>query len=301
MSASGKDRSSTLERHCALLLRTYPAAYRAERGEEIVGTLLETTPEDREWPLPRDVRGLMVGGLRARAALNRQLTTAQNVRTALIVGVAAYLAYNAAAVIGFYVRTELLNSWPHLRPLPVNWPQLIASALILVAVLLALLTGRRTVVLAGALPAVAAVCIAGTWHPWALGETVLPLVSLAAMVALPGNRESPSRRWLAPIALLTVLVVGAYFGSLAGWYVFETVRLTAVAAAIVWAVIDARPAIAVSVFVLGLSLPIAVDNLVQGFIPVYLWPYLAVTMVIAVPAVWLLRRQSAHPGRPTRI
>ncbi|MGB6453627.1 MAG: hypothetical protein WBH47_03965, partial [Streptosporangiaceae bacterium] len=57
-----------LERHCRLLLRAYPAAYRQDRGEEIIGTLLEATPAGRSWPLHRDIRGLVVGGLRARAA-----------------------------------------------------------------------------------------------------------------------------------------------------------------------------------------------------------------------------------------
>ena len=71
---------STLERHCQLLLRAYPAAYREVRGEEIIGTLLEATPPGRSWPLPRDVRGLIFGGLRARATFNRQLTTAANLR-----------------------------------------------------------------------------------------------------------------------------------------------------------------------------------------------------------------------------
>jgi hypothetical protein len=299
MSASGEDRVSRFERHCAMLLRTYPAAYRAERGEEITGTLLETSPEGREWPLPRDIRGLIVGGLRARAAFNRQLTTAANVRTALLVGVAAYLAYNAAGVIGFYVHEELLNGGRHLRPVAVAWPELLAWALILVAVGLALLTGRRMVVLAGVLPASAALCIAGTWHPYALSETVVPLVSLAALVALSGNREPPSRRWLVPIALLAVMPLGTYFGLLTWPYAFEALQVTIAAAAIVWVVIDARAAFAVSVFVLGLWLPMAVDSLVQGFVPLYLWPYLAITTVIAVPAVWLLRRQSAHPGRPS--
>jgi hypothetical protein len=299
MSASGEDRSSTFERHCALLLCAYPAAYRAERGEEIVGTLLETTPEALAWPLPRDTLGLLIGGLRARAAFNRQLTTAANVRTALLVGVAAYLAYNAAAIIGFYVREELLNGGRHLRPLAVAWPELLAGALIFVAVGLAWLTGRRMAVLAGVLPASAALCIAGTWHQYALSETVVPLVSLAALVALSDNRELPSRRWLVPIALLAVMPLGTYFGLLTGPYVFQTLEVTIAAAAIVWAVIDARAAIAVSVFVLGLWLPMAVDSLVQGFIPVYLWPYPAITTVIAVPAVWLLRRQSAHQGRPS--
>jgi hypothetical protein len=68
MSAGGEDRMSMLERRCRLLLRLYPVAYRSERGEEILGTLLEATPEVRTWPLPRDIRGLAIGGLRAQAA-----------------------------------------------------------------------------------------------------------------------------------------------------------------------------------------------------------------------------------------
>jgi hypothetical protein len=78
MSANGENRMSPFERHCGLLLRAYPAAYRSERGEEIIGTLLETTPEGRAWPRPRDIRSLVVGGLSARAALNRRNTTASS-------------------------------------------------------------------------------------------------------------------------------------------------------------------------------------------------------------------------------
>lgn len=111
-----------LERRCRLLLQAYPAAYREVRGEEIIGTLLEATQPGRSWPLSRDIRGLIFGGLRARA------------------------------------------------------------------------------------------------------------------------------------------------------------------------VIDARPAIAISVFVMGLWLPNAVGNLTQGYIPLYIWPYLVITAAIAVPDVWLLRQ-----------
>jgi hypothetical protein len=290
---------SPLERHCQLLLRAYPAAYREIRGEEIIGTLLEATLPGRSWPRPRDSWGLIVGGLRARAALNRQLTTGANLRTALLAGTAAYLAYTAAGVVGFYVRAELLYGRHYLQRVSADWPELIASALILVTVLLAWLSRRRIVVLAGALPAGAAACIAGTWHPYGLGDTVVPLVSLAALVALSHNRELPSRRWLMPIGLIALVPLVLNIEPQVGPYVFETLQLTVAAAAIVWAVIDARPAVAVSVFVLGLWLPIAVDNLVQGMVPVYIWPYLVITTLMAVPAVWLLRRQSAHPSRPT--
>jgi hypothetical protein len=291
---------SPLERHCQLLLRAYPAAYRQVRGEEIIGTLLDATPPGRSWPRPRDSMGLILGGLRARAAYNRQLTTGANLRTALLAGITGYLAYTAGAVVGFYVRAELVYGGHNLQGVSVNWPELIESALILVTVTLAWLSGRRMIVLAGALPAGAAACIAGTWHPWALGDTLVPLLSLAAMVALSDNRQRPSRRWLVPIGLIALVPLVLNIEPQVGFYILQALELTVTAAAIVWVVIDARPAVAVSVFVLGLWLPIAVDNLVQGMIPVYIWPYLVITTVIAAPAVWLLRRQSAHAGRPTR-
>ena len=41
---AGADRVNALERRCRRFLRVYPAAYRRERAEEIIGTLLEATP-----------------------------------------------------------------------------------------------------------------------------------------------------------------------------------------------------------------------------------------------------------------
>jgi len=55
-----------LERHCRWLLRAYPAWYRRERSEEMLGTLLEASPPGRRWPTFRDARALVTGGLRAR-------------------------------------------------------------------------------------------------------------------------------------------------------------------------------------------------------------------------------------------
>jgi hypothetical protein len=42
---------SPLERRCMLLMRAYPAGYRRERGDEIIATLLEATPQGRGRPL----------------------------------------------------------------------------------------------------------------------------------------------------------------------------------------------------------------------------------------------------------
>lgn len=64
---------SGLESRARVLLRCYPPSYRSDRGEEMLGTLLEASPPRRNWPAPRDARSLIAGGLRARAALNRRL------------------------------------------------------------------------------------------------------------------------------------------------------------------------------------------------------------------------------------
>lgn len=58
-----------LDRHCRWLLLAYPAWYRRERGEEMLGTLLEVGPPERSWPSFRDARSLITGGSRARGWL----------------------------------------------------------------------------------------------------------------------------------------------------------------------------------------------------------------------------------------
>ena len=290
---------SILERHCQLLLRVYPAAYREVRGEEIIGTLLEATTPGRSWPLPRDIHGLIFGGLRARAAFNRQLTTTANLRVAVLAGVAAFLGYSAAAAVAPYVSADLTNGAQFVQPEPVDLP-LVVWVPILVAVGLAWLTRRRVVVLAGALPAAVAVCVAGTWHGYALGGPVVALASLAAMVALADNSKPPSRRWLVLIGIFTLLPIVAEVEPPVGPDSFVVLLLAAGAFGVVWAVTDARPTIAMSVFLIGTWLPTAVDFLVQGSSPLlYIWPYLAISAALAIPAVWLLRRQSAHRGPPT--
>jgi hypothetical protein len=289
---------STLERHCQLLLRAYPAAYRDVRGEEIVGTLLEATPPERSWPWPRDSRGLILGGLRARATFNRRLTTGANLRTALLAGVAGYLTYNALAVLGFEYFAEV--SVPgHIHPVLRAGATVLASALTLLTVGLVFLTSRRALVLAAALPAVALTAYVGSWRTGA-GGTAFHLALLAALVALVRGSQRPSRRWLLLVGLLAVSAVVPYITPPFGYFSLAGMLLAVAGVSLAWAVIDARPAIAVIAFFLGLYLPTAVEELTTGAFPVFVLPYLAVLTGIAAPAVWLLRRQSAHGGRPTR-
>ncbi len=57
---------SPLESRYRRLLWAYPGDYRIERGDEIVGTYLDTVGPGRRWPSPHDALDLLGGGLRER-------------------------------------------------------------------------------------------------------------------------------------------------------------------------------------------------------------------------------------------
>jgi len=57
---------SPLESRYRRLLRVYPGDYQAERGDEIVGTYLDTVDPGRRWPSPHDAADLLGAGLRER-------------------------------------------------------------------------------------------------------------------------------------------------------------------------------------------------------------------------------------------
>jgi hypothetical protein len=293
MSATGESAASPLERRCRVLLHAYPAAYRGERGEEIIATLLEATPEGRAWPMPRDFRGLMAGGLRARAAQNRQRTTAENLRLAALVGIAAYLAFRASSDLEFFARYQIALGWRS-QFSPYRWPLATGMILTLVTVALVWLSGRRSVVLCGALPAAAFVASAGPWHrPASVTAVALP-ACLAAMVALASRRCRPGWRWLLAVALAAALPL------VPEAEVTGLMMVGAVAIALVWMLFDARPALAVVAYFLAGVLPAAVSNVILGAGVIAAAVWLAIIAVITAPAIWLLRRQSAPAGRPRR-
>ena len=62
----GAEPGADLERRCRWLLLAYPAWYLRERGGEMLGTLLETSPPGGRWPSFRETRALILGGLRVR-------------------------------------------------------------------------------------------------------------------------------------------------------------------------------------------------------------------------------------------
>jgi hypothetical protein len=270
---------SRLERRSRLLLRAYPAAYRRDRGDEILGTLAEATPPERDWPRWRDIRGLIAGGLRARAALNRQLTTTTNLRTAVLVGVAAYLSFSTAAA---YAGTGLVS--------PAG-ATLLTAPLIAATVLLAWVSRRRVLVLAAALPAIAAVCYAGPWGHYVAGDTVTRLVCVAALTALSGGTKRPSLRWLWPVGVVAAVPILASIGP---DFLAAALLLGLGAASIAWFAVDARPALAAATYLLLLLLPATVGNFGIASAISELLPLPLILCVIVAPALWRLRRQSAR-------
>jgi hypothetical protein len=280
------------ERHSRWLLRAYPPEYRRDRGEEIIGTLLEATPADRAWPRLRDVRTLATGGLKARAAQNRHRTTAANLRVAVMVGVALFLAFWVARYLSSMAGASSWNAWP----------AALTGLLIAAAVLLAWTT-PRVLALTGALIAAAAVSYFALAHGHMVGSAVIQIVCLAGLVALIPPTGRPSRRWLWPIGVIAALVLLASVAPgparLASFFRLApgAVVLVVVLTTVLWIAVDARPAIAfITYFVLSV-VQSGADNLrIAGYLTSQV-PLLLITAAIAVLAVLLLRRQSAPAGR----
>ena len=286
-------RLTALERRSRWLLHAYPAAYRHERAEEMISTLLETTPDGRTWPRLRDVRALVTGGLRARAAQNRQRTTAANLRVSVMVGVALFLAFWVARDLSSVAGA---SAWH-------GWPAALTGLLIATAILLAWTT-PRFITLAGALAAAAAVSYFALARGHLVEPAVIQLVCLAGLVALIPRTGRPSRRWLWLVGLIAALVLLASVGlgsaHLASF--FRTapaeVMLAVVLGSVLWIAVDARPTIAfITYFVLSLVQSGAASIRIAGYIAAQLLPLLVITAAIAALAAWLLRRQSARaPG-----
>jgi hypothetical protein len=291
---------SPLERRCRVLLRAYPAEYRRERGEEIITTLMEASPEGRSRLSLRDARSLVAGGLRARAALNRRFTTAVNLRLAVLAGISIYLGAIAAGDVDDFVVSQIDRGVPTYGPF--GWPALVAGLLIGVLVVLVWLARRPVVIGAAALAAAAAASYVG-FSSQQIGFVVVELVCLVAVVALTVRAQRRSSAWL----WLVGAVVATLF--LPGYLQFVTYRWTSIALgleisfvviALACVVIDARLLVAVATYLLLLSVPVMLDELSWGVNNWFDNPTLLFACAVAAFAVWQLRRQSLRPGRPVQ-
>jgi hypothetical protein len=299
-----------LERHCRLLLLPYPAHYRRDRAEEMVGTLVDTTPPNRTWPLSRDIRALMLGGLRTRSELSRYPGTLTSLRLAALLGCAIYLSDVAAG----YVSQGQSYEYP-VQPLA-------ATVLIWAAALVPFLAGRRTVAVIAALAAGATILDFQVWA-YPHGAILAALVPLVLLVALSGGAARPPRLWIwLPVLVISATVLAQILGATAHWYpaFFWTqhpMPIVLIAVATAWILIDARPATGVAVYC---SLQFLSNWTYFGWPTIYWiynhpespiesagpwggglsevmafgqWQWLLMALLLAVIAVWRVRRQAA--------
>ena len=302
-----------LERRARWLLRAYPAAYRADRGEEIIGTLLEAVPPGRDWPPSREIVALVAAGLRARRAANLRQGLAASLRQVAVAGAAVYLVQLSALGLGAVVWSARRG---HLQFLfwDYGWLFYALGGLALV-VLAAGWSGRRGLVAAGAaVAASAAVSSTVIRQEWdlmvVLADFTGPPVVVFLLFARRTERPPRSLLWLPGLALGVALA-----GSLARSYpaLFAAVTagttllspyttglsLVTVLVAVCWLATDVRP-------LASLVFAFTVSRVVYGF--AYGRPLVTVgsavitleitaSLVAACALAWLLRRR-IHAAPP---
>jgi len=283
---------SALEWRCRWLLRAYPAWYRHQRGEEMLGTLMEASPAGRRWPSPRDIRAMIIGGLRVRAGQHQRLSTPVNLRLAGLLGVALALLW----LIGNNLGGDIMF-WTHVYPAgtPAGLGlQAAASLLALAAVLAAWFAPW---------PAVAAPAAAGAALWVYSGDRVMasqPAFLLVLLVVLAMGRERMPRSWLIPAGLLFTFTVLEQATAAPRLYFLFTALSYApwvvLGAVILWAAVDARPAVAMAIYLASNYLIFTLIGYAgYGAAPAAAWEWylpLAGVTVLGASALWRLRRQA---------
>lgn len=304
---------SLLMRRTRLLLRFYPQAYRAHRGEEIFDTLLETTRPGRGWPPTREMASVIGGGLRARQAANLNRGLPASLRHVGILA-AALVMVQAPATLLLVVSQPITNVRLYV-PAYAELGMALGS-LLAVVTLAATWCGRRWAVAAALAAAVliAVPCLVSDSriNPQvniASEMTVPALLALVVLLPLTKRAERPpaSLLWL-PCLLLAVNLV-AVVAAAAGLDIHQAVIAGPRVAALVypynnylslvpllvaacWLVTDVRPLAAVTLqFLLWRVLYTAF----QAY-PAASWTQLAVVtglpLALTSALVWLLRHRT---------
>lgn len=305
MTTSQEDRvAGALERRCRMLMFAYPAAYRRERADEMVGTLLDTTPAGRTWPLRQDIRALLLAALRARTLQDRpgMLTS---VRLAALLGCAIYLSAVAAGHLS-------QSNW---YQYPV--PPVAAAVLIWAAALVPFLADRRLVAVIAALAAAVNIIDVQVWaQPH--GAILAVLVPLVMLVVLSGGATPPPRLWIwLPSLVISATMLAQLLGSAApaAFWTQYPMPIVLIAVAALWMPVDARPAAGVAAYC-GLQCltnwayfgwtnnsfvapkaPVVSagpfpSGLGQAPSAFGQWQWLLVALLLAALALWQVRRQA---------
>jgi hypothetical protein len=306
--------SGRLERRARWLLRAYPAAYRADRGEEIIGTLLEAVPPGRDWPPSREAVALVAEGLRARRAANLRQGLAASLRQVAVAGAAVYLVQLPAQGLGAVAWSARRG---HLPPLFWNYGWLFYALGVLALVIIASgWSGRRVLAAAGAAAAVIAavsfLVIMQDWHLMVvLADFVGPPVVVFLLFARRTERPPLSLLWLPGLALGVALGESlanthpALFAATTAWTTLLSpyatgLSLVTVLVAVCWLATDVRP-------LASLVLAFTVSRVVYGFAydrpavmvgPAVITLGITASLAAACALAWLLRRR-IHSSPPT--
>ncbi len=292
---------TALERRCRWLLRAYPAWYRAQRGEEMLTTLLEASPPSARWPSARDARALIMGGLRVRAWGTQRPGTAASLRLALLLGVSMALVWYFAGSLGGNILFQLWIPRAAVLNPDLSYYEIATDVLALAAVAAAWFAPRPVVVTALACVAMWAFYVATWENPggWVVGIRPAGLLDLMAILMCGRQRLPRSWLWLAgAIFAVNMLDVIMYLVPLrpvhdliyapldfAPWLILGAVAL--------WAAVDARPAIAMAIWITSSYFPFELD--LGSPYKVWTWQWYlpaAGSAVLAAAAIWRLRRQA---------
>jgi hypothetical protein len=290
--------SAALERRYRRLMWVYPSNYRADRDGEMLDTLLASTASGRTWPPPRDCWALIAGGLRVRAVQNRRLSTATNMRLSIMLGLAFLLADAMGATIFSTIDVHGVSAITD-----VNGSQLVTALAVIAVAVSAWFLRPRFVIAAASTVALLVVFV----HPGvsnggvtvsvppALGLIVLPAVPLLGLALLTLGTERLPRPWL------------GFVGAAVLWPLCDLVPMATrllhhqppepvllAAAVVLWMLVDARPAIAATVFLVFTGTVLSVDTLIYvdgppGYVGAEL---LIAAVALLVPSAWRLRRQA---------
>ena len=282
---------SSLEARAHRLLRAYPPSYRADRGEEIISTLLEVSPPGREWPALRDAWSLITGGLRVRAARNRQLPVATSLRLTLLLAAALWLTWDPYQLLWF------INVSPSGQALSLLGGVLVA------ATVAAPWHAPRAVTVSLAASTALALGLA-YYHaykpvnPAYVALYVVPPLAVAVIAAMEPVR--PPRAWLclpaslfAASALFYVqhMVASALAESIVG-VAATVIAYGIVCATVLWLAVDIRPAIAFLIgweWLLGPRAALAAIHGTWMTASYYAW--LAVPLAAGSLAIAIVRRR----------
>jgi hypothetical protein len=305
----GHGDAGQLERRARWLLRAYPADYRADRGEEIIGTLLEATPPGRDWPPSREVVSLVAAGLHARRAANLRQGLAASLRQTAVAGAALYLAQLPTLAIGAAVwsahRGHFLYLWSYEYQ-----GSFFELAILAIALLAAAWSGRRGLAAAVAVAALILAVIATVrTQEWdlmrMLAEFAGPAVPVFLVFARRTERPPTPLLWLLflPVAVVSAESLANVYPALFAAPTARTtllfpyasdLSLVTVIVAVCWLATDVRP-------LAGLVLAFTVTRVMYGFVyassagtaatdVITLW--ITALVILACALAWLLRRRT---------